>query len=843
MRWAAALGGILGAGFDVSGEELVPYPVVPEFQVSSVTIDSTVQPAVSWGGADPLFAWLRRDLDTVTVAFRWFDSAGNPLASEGAANGSVDVQTCKRRPSVAADAAGNFVVAWDSYDTNTGVVPDQPKRVRGQRFDSLGVPLGSPFDVFDPIPSARNAPTLATPASWTSRGTILGSENGVRVAANDAGEFVIAAQAGAPRAQKFSSSGNRVGPSIQLGTPDARATPFAPSVAIDEQGGFVVTWQNPEASYYLLSRAQRFDSTGSSVSSSVQVGSTIGPQTFSEVASDAQGNFVVVWREGVSGYGRRFDSSANPLGSAFTVSGRGHPAVGSSKSGSFVVVWDEAVSGNSPAIFGRRYDSSGALQGTTFQVNTGTLAQDRPRVAVDDAGTFTVVWYGKSDSDYVRAQDVFGRRYTSSGLALGAEFRVNTFTSAAQTVPNLAASGDGTFVVVWQTDGQNRSAFGISAQRFNSQGQRQGSELAVLDTFSEANKSDPSVAADATGRFALVWTAVADGDRDGVFAQQFDSQGVPAGPIFQVNQAWRGRQVRPVITSSASGDLAIVWQSYDGDDDFVRHYLRLYSSSGSPLGGEIQVNSDLVQSTGSGTHVALNDAGRCVVAWGTQDATLARRFDSAGNPIGPAFTVTANGPGSAGVGIDDAGGFVVAWPRFESGVRSIWARRFASSGTPLGTELRVSSNLAVNAYPDGMSMDHAGSFVVVWESKLAYSNYEIRARYFDPADNAAADTLVSVAPFRLTQASVSMEASAARSPSKRFVVTWSSGDNALSTSGRVFALGTPTPRFVPAMGDPARSGAGRFGAIVFAMAILLVRSSGLRRRISSRAANWQQLSQ
>jgi hypothetical protein len=107
------------------------------------------------------------------------------------------------------------------------------------------------------------------------------------------------------------------------------------------------------------------------------------------------------------------------------------------------------------------------VQGTEFQVNTYTTsAQIFPAVAADADGDFVVVWWDLAspgqDGDSI---GVFGQRYTSAGIAQGAEFQVNTYTTSGQLSPAVAADADGDFVVVWMSPGDS-SDFGVFGQRF-----------------------------------------------------------------------------------------------------------------------------------------------------------------------------------------------------------------------------------------------------------------------------------------------------------------------------------------------------------------------------------------
>src|SRR5947207_8624885 len=96
-----------------------------------------------------------------------------------------------------------------------------------------------------------------------------------------------------------------------------------------------------------------------------------------------------------------------------------------------------------------------------MQVNSVPGSATAPRVAMDSTGAFLVAWQqsgGPSD-------EVFARRFTSAGAAIGTEFRVNTFTTNNQIRPAIAASPGGRFVIAWQSRGQDGSGYGVFARR------------------------------------------------------------------------------------------------------------------------------------------------------------------------------------------------------------------------------------------------------------------------------------------------------------------------------------------------------------------------------------------
>jgi hypothetical protein len=123
---------------------------------------------------------------------------------------------------------------------------------------------------------------------------------------------------------------------------------------------------------------------------------------------DASGNFVIAW-EGAEGteYGaiaRRFDAAGTPQGAEFLVSTNTNANVYSvdvatDAAGNFMVVWDDP--GDVNDIFLRRYDTAGAAIGDVeLKVNTTALYNYfAPKVAAAPGGDFVVVWTGYDGQD------------------------------------------------------------------------------------------------------------------------------------------------------------------------------------------------------------------------------------------------------------------------------------------------------------------------------------------------------------------------------------------------------------------------------------------------------------
>jgi len=384
-------------------------------------------------------------------------AAPTPVGSEFVVN--THSTSYQAQPSVSSNASGDFVVVWQSLNQD-----GSGYGIFAQRFGSNGAPAGSEFQVNTYTTYDQRYPSVSL---------------------SDAGDFVVVWQSAGQDgsgygvfAQRFDSAGAPDGSEFQVNTYTSSNQRY-PSVFENSLHDFVVVWHSAtqDGSGNGIF-AQRFDSAGAALGPEFQVNTfTTSQQLYASVAGNASGDFVVVWEsysQDGSGYGifgQSFDSSGSPVGSEFQVNSyttgqQFYPKVAMDGAGDFAVVWEADASGSSyfDAV-GRFFDSTGAPMGPDFLVSSSTtFDQSYPAIAANDAGNFTVVWssYAQDGSAY----GVFGRRFDSLGAPASGEFQANTFTTGYQIAPTVALSADGGFVVAWESDFVDGSTTGIAAQRF-----------------------------------------------------------------------------------------------------------------------------------------------------------------------------------------------------------------------------------------------------------------------------------------------------------------------------------------------------------------------------------------
>ncbi len=314
-------------------------------------------------------------------------------------------------------------------------------------------------------------------------------------------------------------------------------------------------------------------------------------------------------------FGQRY-GFAQPIGgefriNTFTTGGQGPARVagGGASGPQFVVVWPSiGQDGDLSGIFGQRYDAAGPV-GPEFQVNTHTTGgEGDPDVAIDGSGDFVVVWE-QPDAD---GNGIFGRRFASTGAPQGSVFRVNTYTTGAQKFPAVAKGFSGDFVVVWQSFQEFGTSYDIVGRRFASTGAPLDDDFRVEATTSEihGNPSVASVGVDAG--FVVAWMAQPT-TRD-IFARRYDASGAPLTSPFRVNTYTTDTQEFPSVAGDSSGNFTVVWNSRNQDGDQAGVYAQRYASSGAPVDGELKVNA---YTTGNEVQarVAMPSVGWFTVVW------------------------------------------------------------------------------------------------------------------------------------------------------------------------------------------------------------------------------------
>jgi hypothetical protein len=313
---------------------------------------------------------------------------------------------------------------------------------------------------------------------------------------------------------------------------------------------------------------------------------------------------------------------------------------------------------------------------------TGT----NPAVAVDGHGGFVLGW---QDVDVPHSSGIFAATLLKGARAPRKPFRVNTTTEGFQLFPDVAADADGRFVLVWQ----NAPTFPdappatsrVFGQSFGAGGGRQSPEIRLSPT--EVGQLSPRVAMMDGGDFVAAWVA-ARSPRPAVKAARFSAGGVRLGSEIDLKS--QGVENNLVRVAAVPGGFAVGWSEFFGCPE--------------------------------------HDPGGFAAA--------VARFDSAGRSLGPVFRV-----GSASCTDTSPVGSLFALVGGQAGALAVFggssyylAQRFdAATGEPTG-QFRLLLPACTEGHctgPVALTMDNSGRFAVIWEAD-DLNHFSLSAQLFNP---------------------------------------------------------------------------------------------------------------
>jgi len=361
-----------------------------------------------------------------------------------------------------------------------------------------------------------------------------------------------------------------------------------------------------------------------------------------------------------------------------------------------------------------------ALATAEVQVNVRTSgSQANPAVALDPGGGAVAVW----SSYYTtlgRSNEILARRCDPNGTLAEEEFQVNQASEGNQTEPAVAMDGQGRWAVVWQGPGLQEED--IFLRLWDANGIAPTEEM-LINSGTAGRQLYPGIAANAAGVFVIVWESrqtIEESDQSSVCGQLFDANGLVLGDeILLTEEVNDGRY--PDVAMDGLGGFAVAWLC-DGTIT-----ARLFDPNGVPRTEPFDVSTVAISSV-TRPSIAMNSSGYFVVAWdgdpnrASEDDIHARLFDPNGTSRGEPFIVNSLGDGAQQwprISINDANEFVIVWEH-DTGdpnlATEIFVRRFDPNGSPAGEPFQLNTHTLDKQRDPDVAMAGDGSFVAVWES-------------------------------------------------------------------------------------------------------------------------------
>ncbi|MGF1936120.1 MAG: beta strand repeat-containing protein [Nostoc sp. ChiQUE02] len=248
-----------------------------EFKVNTSTSGDQINPTIAIDATgDFVISWQSQDGSGTGIYAQRYNSAGVAQGNEFKVNTyTADNQS---NPKVAMDAAGDFVISWQSYYQDGSYYG-----IYAQRYNSAGVAQGNEFKVNTTISKSQSNPTLA----MDSDGDFVISWQSLNQDGSGYGIY----------AQRYNSSGVAQGNEFKVNTYNSNDQKN-PVVAIDTDGDFVISWSSygQDASYDAI-YARRYNSAGVAQGDEFQVNTfTTNYQSNPTIAIAKDNNFVISWQ-------------------------------------------------------------------------------------------------------------------------------------------------------------------------------------------------------------------------------------------------------------------------------------------------------------------------------------------------------------------------------------------------------------------------------------------------------------------------------------------------------------------------------------------------------------------
>lgn len=302
------------------------------------------------------------------------------------------------------------------------------------------------------------------------------------------------------------ASGNVIIPATVVNTTLAGDQKWATIAVSDTADRLVVVWTSDDLGGNLGVYAALYDTAGNQVLSEFRVDAAGSNGNDASVAMADDGTFVIAWEgsgaadaDGI--YARRYDSDGSVLDvNPFSVNNgistaglQSNADVAINASNQFVIAWDDYQDDDTEnEIFFRVYDNLGVAQ---FNGSTGTDTGQTyfdPSVSMASDGSF-VVAYGNDATSSVKSgvgatattaialgTGVTGKSYDASGV-LQRTYGVSDTTNGDQQDVTALIFDDGSIVFSWY--GEGTGGVGSYVNSFNNAGAKVGSETAIDGTF------------------------------------------------------------------------------------------------------------------------------------------------------------------------------------------------------------------------------------------------------------------------------------------------------------------------------------------------------------------------
>lgn len=401
--------------------------------------------------------------------------------------------------------------------------------VFGRIYGADGQPLGESFQVNSTIRGVQHSPAVA--AATDGSFVVVWAGRGV---ADKDGIFL----------QRYNSQGERLGDEVTVNA-TLGGIQTSPSVAVGDNGVFIVSWSGAGTGDASGVFFRRFNSEGA-LASEVRANSTVADDQTDATITTLDGNgFVVGWQSrwqdtadwGV--YTQRYNSVALRVGgetqlNSTVAASQTNLTLATDPLGGYVAAWQSLdQDGDNWGVIGRAFGVAGTATGDEVVLNsTGTVGQQiDPALAVAEDGQWVTAWSSRTpDGDgWTTVTRAFEGDGTANDATVVPDSAGGDFTPNS-TAPGVAINDEEAWVVWSGTAGGGSDQAGVQAQTYTLTVDNDGPQVApdlapIADRTTEvgAEIEVTVTATDTNSRDTLTFFLDADDSPDGAVLEQIDN--------------------------------------------------------------------------------------------------------------------------------------------------------------------------------------------------------------------------------------------------------------------------------------------------------------------------------
>ncbi len=387
----------------------------------------------------------------------------------------------------------------------------------------------------------------------------------------------------------------------------------SPKVVRDQSGNAIAVWVQTDGTRKHIWFNRYTSSNGWGTAAQLE-SNTAGDADSPDIAMDAAGNAMVVWRQPDGIWHKRY-TFALPNGlwgvaaNLISVVGTTYypPEIAMDTAGNAMAVWRQTAADGKTYIWAKRYTTTWGAATRIYDTRRSVSAV---KVAMTANGNAIAVW-----RSYLlgTSNKIWFNRYVAGTGWNDREEEISQLANsdASTSAPEVAMDAAGNAIAVWEQSTVGKTH--IWAGR-NTTANNNWAKVDLLATDTVSNADSAKMAVDSAGNAMVVWRQ-SEGSLTHTWSRRYASGG-SWGTAQSIETNTAGNADSPEIAMDTAGNAVAVWRQTDGSRQNI--WANYYTvGSGWGVARFSETNSD---GTLSSPQVALDNALNVMAVWQQSDS-------------------------------------------------------------------------------------------------------------------------------------------------------------------------------------------------------------------------------